>query len=112
MRATAAPRGATFAALVAFAVAPGVGYGGWIALQPTVVAELFGLRGLGGLVYTGGGIGALLGAPLAGLLIDVTGGYGWAITAAGLAATGSAVALLPLGRADFATSTTSCNMDR
>lgn len=116
MRATTAPSGGTtFGMLVAFAVVLGVGYGGWIALQPTVVAELFGLRGLGGLVglvYTGGGIGALLGAPLAGLLIDATGGYGWAITAAGLAAAGSFVALLPLGRADFTAPTTSCNMDR
>jgi MFS family permease len=37
-----------------------------------VLAELFGVRGLGGLVglvYTGGGIGALVGPPLAGVLV-------------------------------------------
>ena len=53
----------SFPALLAFAVVLGVGYGGWIALQPTVIAELFGVRGLGGLVgliYTSGAIGALL----------------------------------------------------
>lgn len=93
----------SFPALVAFAVVLGVGYGGWIALQPAVIAELFGVRGLGGLVglmYTSGGIGALFGAPLAGVLIDVTGGYGWSIGAAGLCALGAFVGLLPLARAD------------
>jgi MFS family permease len=72
---------------LAFAVVLGTGYGGWIALQPTVLAELFGVRGLGGLVglsYMEGGIGALVGPPLAGLLVDATGGYRWAIAAAGL----------------------------
>lgn len=94
----------SYALLVMFAVVLGIGYGGWIALQPAVIAELFGLRGLGGvvgLVYTSGGIGALLGAPLAGVLIDATGGYGWAIAFAGICGVGSFLALLPLGRADF-----------
>lgn len=90
---------ASYPVLVAFAVVLGVGYGGWIALQPAVIAELFGLRGLGGvvgLVYTSGGIGALLGAPVAGVLVDVTGGYGWAIAFAGVCGVGSFLALLPL----------------
>jgi MFS family permease len=104
----------SYPALVAFAVVLGVGYGGWIALQPTVIAEIFGLRGLGalvGLIYTSGALGALLGAPLAGLLIDSTGGYGWAIGAAGLCALGSFLALLPLGRVDFARPDPGCSMD-
>lgn len=90
---------ASYPVLVAFAVVLGVGYGGWIALQPAVIAELFGLRGLGGvvgLVYTSGGIGALLGAPVAGVLVDLTGGYGWAIAFAGVCGVGSFLALLPL----------------
>lgn len=107
-RASFAVLGASFAiwfvagsypVLVAFAVVLGVGYGGWIALQPAVIAELFGLRGLGGvvgLVYTSGGIGALLGAPVAGVLVDLTGGYGWAIGFAGVCGVGSFLALLPL----------------
>lgn len=107
-RASFAVLGASFAiwfvagsypVLVAFAVVLGVGYGGWIALQPAVIAELFGLRGLGGvvgLVYTSGGIGALLGAPVAGVLVDLTGGYGWAIAFAGVCGVGSFLALLPL----------------
>jgi MFS family permease len=100
--------GGSFAVLLAFAVVLGVGYGGWIALQPTVIADAFGLSGLGwvvGLVYTAAGIGALLGAPLAGVLIDSTGGYGWAAGAAGLCALGAFAALLPLGRADVVRAT-------
>jgi MFS family permease len=85
--------------LSAFAVVLGTGYGGWIALQPTVLAQLFGTRGLGGLVglvYTAAGVGALIGPPLAGVLVDVTGGYRWATAAAGVAGLGAFVALLPL----------------
>lgn len=96
----------SYLVLAVFAVVLGVGYGGWIALQPAVIAELFGLRGLGGvvgLVYTSGGIGALLGAPVAGVLVDATGGYGWAIAFAGVCGVGSFLALLPLGRADVVT---------
>jgi MFS family permease len=85
--------------LLAFAIVLGTGYGGWIALQPTVLAELFGVRGLGGLVglvYTGSGVGALVGPPLAGVLVDATGGYRWAIVTAGLCGLGAFLALLPL----------------
>ncbi len=96
-----------FAVLVAFAVVLGVGYGGWIALQPAVIADAFGVRGLGrlvGLVYTAAGIGALLGVPVAGALVDATGGYGWAAAAAGLCGLGAFAAAIPLGRGDFARS--------
>ncbi|WP_214368202.1 MFS transporter [Pseudonocardia sp. H11422] len=97
--------------LLVFTVVLGIGYGGWIALQPTVVAELFGLRGLGGLVgliYTAGGIGALIGPPLAGLVIDATGGYRWSIAGAMVCATGAFLALLPLSRGDFTRSGGRC----
>ncbi len=96
--------GGSFPVLVAFAVVLGIGYGGWIALQPTVLAEIFGVRGLGGvvgLVYTAAGFGALLGTPLAGLLIDTTGTYGWAIGAAGICGLAAFASLLPLSRVDF-----------
>lgn len=79
--------GSSWPWLLAFAIVLGTGYGGWIALQPTVLAELFGVRGLGalvGLVYTAAGIGALIGPPLAGVLVDAAGGYGWAVVAGGL----------------------------
>ena len=98
----------SYPVLVLFAVVLGLGYGGWIALQPAVIAELFGLRGLGGvvgLVYTSGGIGALLGAPVAGLLIDATGGFSVAIAFAGICGLGSFLALIPLGRGDVVVAT-------
>lgn len=70
--------GDSFAMLVLFAVVLGVSYGGYVALSPAVAAHLFGLAGLGGtlgLLYTGSGFGALVGAPAAGWLIDRSGSY-------------------------------------
>jgi MFS family permease len=87
--------------LVLFAVVLGVGYGGFIALNPAVIAELFGVQGLGGLVglvYTSAAVGSLLGPPAAGLLIDATSTYRWAVLASMLAATAAFSALLPLRR--------------
>jgi len=87
--------------LAAFALVLGVGYGGWVALSPSVMAALFGPAGLGGSVgalYTSAGIGALLGPPFAGFVVDVTGGYVPAIASAiGLAAAALVLAwLLPV----------------
>lgn len=59
--------------LVAFTVVMGVGYGGYIALSPAVVATLFGTAGMGavlGASYTAAGIGGLIGPPVAGEIID------------------------------------------
>jgi MFS family permease len=72
----------TFALLAAFAVVLGVAYGGYVALAPAVSAHLFGLSGLGavlGALYTGSGVGGLVGPPTAGWLIDLTDGYEAAI---------------------------------
>jgi MFS family permease len=89
--------------LAGFAIAFGLGYGGWIALSPSVMAELFGPEGLGGSVgalFTSAAIGALLGPPFAGFVVDATGGYRPAIaTAIGLAAGAVLLAsLLPASR--------------
>ncbi len=70
--------GSSFVVLVLFVLVLGVGYGGFVALGPIVVADRMGVVGLGsllGLLYTAPGLGALLGAPLAGVLIDRTGSY-------------------------------------
>jgi MFS family permease len=86
--------------LVVFALLFGVGYGGFIALNPAVVAEAFGVVGLGavvGILYTSAGIGSLIGPPLAGAVIDATGTYTWAILGAMAAAVAAAVVLVPLG---------------
>ncbi|MBU1196561.1 MAG: MFS transporter [Proteobacteria bacterium] len=75
----------SFVMLVIFALLLGTGYGGFVALGPTLVAELFGLVGLGsilGTLYTAVGFGGLLGSPMGGYLIDTTGSYTIAIIAA------------------------------
>ena len=50
--------------LVIFALTMGTAYGGMVALSPAVVAELFGVQGLGavlGTLYTSSAISALVG---------------------------------------------------
>lgn len=85
--------------LTVFAVVMGVGYGGFIALSPAVAAHLFGTVGLAsvlGALYTGAGVGGLIGPPIAGALIDAT-SYPVAIVMAavvGFAAT-AVLGLLP-----------------
>jgi predicted MFS family arabinose efflux permease len=91
--------GGRFVVLATFAVVLGLSYGGYVALSPAATAELFGLSGLGavlGALYTAGGIGGLIGPPVAGAVIDAAGGYSIAITGAfGL----SVVAVVILHRA-------------
>lgn len=72
----------TYPWLLLFAVVFGVSYGGFIALSPAVMADIFGTAAMGrlvGLQYTSAGIGALVGPPLAGLVVDSTDTYRWAI---------------------------------
>jgi MFS family permease len=90
-----------YAGLVVFAIVLGLGYGGWVALSPSVIAELFGAEGMGGTVgflYTSAAIGALLGPPFAGLIVDRTGSYVTAIVVAlalGLLSTAPILTLRP-----------------
>ncbi len=88
--------GSSYVALVLFVLVLGVGYGGFVALGPIVISDRLGIAGLGsilGLLYTGPGLGGLLGPPAAGWLIDATDSYRWAILAC-LAACGVSIALL------------------
>jgi MFS family permease len=88
--------------LVAYTVVMGVGYGGFIALSPAVVAQLFGTDGMAtilGATYTAAGIGGLIGPPVAGAIIDRSGfgaGIGFAM-AMTVVATATLTAL-PRGR--------------
>jgi MFS family permease len=85
--------------LVVFALTMGAAYGGVVALAPAVVAELFGVQGLGailGSLYTSSAISALVGPPLAGLVIDWTGSYSWAAAFAGCACIAGFLILIPL----------------
>ena len=62
-----------YASLLVHAVAFGVGYGGFVALLPSVLAERFGVVGLGtlmGVLYTSNVLGAGLGPVGAGLLAE------------------------------------------
>ena len=70
--------GSSFGRLVVVAIVIGAGYGGFVALSTIVLAERFGVVGLGsvmGLFYTSQGLGGLVGPTTAGWLIDRTGGF-------------------------------------
>lgn len=65
--------GGAYLPLALFAVLFGLGYGGFVALLPAVVAERFGVQRLGGLtgiLYTSNAIGAGMGTLGAGLLVS------------------------------------------
>jgi MFS family permease len=65
-------------ALVFFAIAFGMCYGGWVALFPTIVMDLYGARAVSGIIgflYTSAGLGTLLGPWLAGVAYDAFGAY-------------------------------------
>jgi predicted MFS family arabinose efflux permease len=64
--------------LALFALLFGVFYGGYVALMPTIVMDLYGPRavsGIIGLLYTGAGVGTLIGPWLAGVAFDRFGSY-------------------------------------
>ncbi len=86
--------GSSFLLLVLYAIVLGLGYGGFIAISPAVVAGRFGLDNLGGTLgtlYTSAAFGSLCGPPIAGLLIDGP-GYGTAIlAAAGISGLGAVI---------------------
>lgn len=83
--------------LVLYAIVLGVGYGGFIAISPAVVADRFGLEGMGGILgtlYTSAAVGSLLGPPLAGLLFDELGDAVAIAAAAAVSLAGWSVLLL------------------
>lgn len=70
--------GASYPMLLLFVLVLGAGYGCFVAVSPLVLADRFGVVGLGsvlGLFYTSQGLGGLIGPPVAGRLIDATGSY-------------------------------------
>jgi MFS family permease len=90
--------GSNLAVLVLFALVMGVGYGGFVALSPALMATLYGTRDLGavlGALYTAAAIGGLIGPPLAGEIIDRV-SYGAAIVVALVLAAGAAGVLFLL----------------
>lgn len=91
--------GGSYLTLLVFAIVMGVGYGGVAAMYAPVTASIFGVERLGqllGILFTGTGLGSLLGLPLASVLVDDTRNYHYPVVVA-LAAAGFAFALvLPL----------------
>jgi MFS family permease len=85
--------------LVGFALLLGTAHGGKTALLPAVTAQLYGTQGLGrilGTLQTAGSFGCLIGPPVAGAVIDLTGGYGAAIVMSAVMVLGSWALLRPL----------------
>jgi MFS family permease len=71
--------------LAFFALAFGAFYGAYVALLPTIVMDLYGARAVSGIIgflYTGAGLGTLVGPWLAGLAYDSFGAYDIPIVAA------------------------------
>jgi MFS family permease len=91
----------SYSLLVMFALAMGAAYGGLVALSPAVVAELFGVAGLGsmlGALFTSSAISSLAGPPLVGVLIDYTGSAIWPAVLAGASGLLAFAVLMPLGQ--------------
>jgi MFS family permease len=75
--------------LAVFAVIFGACYGGYVALVPTIVMDLYGPRAVSGIIgclYTGAGLGTLVGPWFAGLAYDALGAYDLPILAGSLCA--------------------------
>lgn len=86
--------------LVAFALAFGVGYGGFVALVPALTSDYFGVRHTGaiiGLLYTGAAVGSLLGPTLAGVAFDLRDSYVVPIAISAIANLGATLCVLVVG---------------
>jgi len=73
----------------------------YVALVPTIVMDLYGARSVSGIIgslYTGAGIGTLLGPWLAGAAFDALGSYDLPILAAAALSFLAACCIVPLAR--------------
>ena len=87
--------------LAVFALLFGMCYGAYVALVPTIVMDLYGARSVSGIIgslYTGAGIGTLLGPWLAGVAFDALGSYDLPILAAAALSFLAACCIVPLVR--------------
>jgi len=87
--------------LALFALVFGICYGAYVALVPTIVMDLYGARSVSGIIgtlYTGAGIGTLIGPWLAGTAFDAFGSYTLPILAAALLSFVAALCVVPLVR--------------
>jgi MFS family permease len=85
--------------LVVFAIVFGVCYGAYVALLPTIVMDLYGPRSVSGIIgclYTGCGLGTLVGPWLAGVAYDAVGSYQLPILAGAAFSAGAAACVVIL----------------
>jgi MFS family permease len=90
---------ASYWMLALFAVAFGICYGGYVALLPTIVMDLYGARAVAGIIgflYTGAGFGTLLGPWLAGAAYDALGAYDVPLVAGALSSFAAAACIIVL----------------
>jgi OFA family oxalate/formate antiporter-like MFS transporter len=91
--------------LALFAVVFGMCYGSTVAVLPTIVMDLYGARAVSGIIgclYTGAGIGTLIGPWLAGAAYDAFGTYDVPILAGAAFAFLAALSGLPLVKSEKA----------
>ena len=87
--------------LALFALVFGICYGAYVALVPTIVMDLYGARSVSGIIgtlYTGAGVGTLIGPWLAGAAFDALGSYDLPILAAAALSFLAAFCVAPLVR--------------
>jgi MFS family permease len=85
--------------LALFAIVFGICYGAYVALLPTIAMDLYGPRSVSGIIgclYTGCGIGTLLGPWLAGVAFDVYGSYSPPILVGAACSFAAAACVMPL----------------
>ena len=85
--------------LAVFAVVFGAFYGAYVALLPTIVMDLYGARDVSGIIgwlYTGAGVGTLIGPWLAGAAYDAFGSYNVPILGAAAVSFLAALSVAPL----------------
>ena len=90
-----------YGVLAVFAIVFGMCYGAAVALLPTIVMDLYGARAVSGIIgflYTGAGLGTLLGPWLAGVAFDALGSYRLPIAAAAAFSFVAAASIVPLLR--------------
>ena len=87
--------------LAVFALVFGICYGAYVALVPTIVMDLYGARSVSGIIgtlYTGAGLGTLVGPWLAGAAFDAFGAYDVPILIAAALSFLAAFCVIPVGR--------------
>ena len=91
----------TWWVLAVFALVFGICYGAYVALVPTIVMDLYGARSVSGIIgtlYTGAGLGTLIGPWLAGAAFDAYGSYTLPILIAAALSFMAAFFVVPVAR--------------